>query len=287
MFKMCNSCDGAYSSLDVRFTKSCDNACPFCIERMTGISDTGMASVSEMIQATYDTGIKNVLILGGEPMLYPERLLGYILGIRHFVDTIYITTSIPFAMKEHSEVIKCILNNIDGLNVSIQSTDWRTNNKLMNASSDHNRLEILRELNKDYADKIRVNLNLTKDGIGTIGKLTVALEYLESIGCKHVKLNELQGADSQYVSYEDMVKGIFLKLKSPYAHGCQTRLKLPFFDMEIILKRSCFVVSKQKKAGAMDLLKALYKKFFHRRKNKFAVLYENAKIERRWLCSQN
>jgi len=254
---------------------------------MTGISDTGMASVSEMIQATYDTGIKNVLILGGEPMLYPERLLGYVLGIRHFVDTIYITTSIPFAMKEHSEVIKCILNNIDGLNVSVQATQWKLNNKLMHASSDHNRLEILRELNKDYADKIRVNLNLTKDGIGTISKLTTALFHLESIECKYVKLNELQGAYGQYVSFEGMTRGIFKSnLNSPYAYGCQTRLELPFFKMEIILKRSCFVVSKQKKAGFMDLLKALYKKFFHRRKNKFAVLYENAKIERRWLCSQ-
>ena len=135
MFKLCNSCDGAYSSLDVRFTKSCDNACPFCIERMTGIDNTGMASVDDMVAATKATGIRNVLILGGEPMLYPERLSGYVLGIRDTVDTIYVTTSLPRTMLDDSIDLRRILNNIDGLNVSIQSTDWRTNNDLMRAAS--------------------------------------------------------------------------------------------------------------------------------------------------------
>ena len=46
-----NSCDGYYKdSLDVRFTKMCDNNCPFCIEKggITGKS----TNVPAMIEAT-------------------------------------------------------------------------------------------------------------------------------------------------------------------------------------------------------------------------------------------
>lgn len=46
MFKFCNSCDGAYDSLDVRFTKACDNDCAFCIER-NGINSLGAKIISE------------------------------------------------------------------------------------------------------------------------------------------------------------------------------------------------------------------------------------------------
>jgi hypothetical protein len=219
-------------------------------------------------------------------MLYPERLLAYVLNIRSYVDSIYITTSVPVDMLTEQDVVADILAAIDGLNVSVQATQWQLNNKLMHASSKHNRLVILKRLIEAHADKIRVNLNLTKDGIGTELKLSNALHFLETIGCKHVKLNELQNADEQYVSYEEMLRGWGpkLNLRSPYAYGCQTKLDTPF-DMDVILKRSCFVTAKQNKASWMDLVKAVYKRIFHRSRHRFAVLYENAKIERSWLCS--
>lgn len=71
MFKFCNSCDGAYDSLDVRFTKACDNDCAFCIER-NGINSLGLTNVEKMIDSTIKSGINSVLILGGEP--FPKKI---------------------------------------------------------------------------------------------------------------------------------------------------------------------------------------------------------------------
>lgn len=43
-----NSCDGAFSSLDVRFTKRCDNNCEFCIEKL-GIDSLCFKLVPEKV----------------------------------------------------------------------------------------------------------------------------------------------------------------------------------------------------------------------------------------------
>lgn len=79
--KKINSCDGIYNdSLDVRFTKMCDNNCAFCIER-GGIDSFGKTNVKKLIKETIISGKKNILILGGEPLLNIEDTLEYVVGI--------------------------------------------------------------------------------------------------------------------------------------------------------------------------------------------------------------
>lgn len=93
--KKINSCDGIYNgSLDVRFTKACDNRCAFCIKRQ-GIDSLGKTDVSQLIKKTIVSDKKNTLILGGEPLLNIEDVLEYVKGIRNYVDNIYLTTSLP------------------------------------------------------------------------------------------------------------------------------------------------------------------------------------------------
>lgn len=55
-----NSCDGIYKdSLDVRFTRICDNRCPFCIER-NGIEGKE-TNVGRLIQSTIESEKKKFL----------------------------------------------------------------------------------------------------------------------------------------------------------------------------------------------------------------------------------
>jgi len=170
------------------------------------------------------------------------------------------------------------MENIDGLNVSIQDTHSEKNNKIMNASSNHNRLDILRELNQLYKDKIRVNLNLVKGGLDTRWDLVDALIRLEVLfDCAHVKINELQNSED-YISYEDIMGE---KLPSPFSHGCQTPIDINGINMKLTLKRSCYNVEKSRKASLSDVVKELLS--FNRKKyNKFGVMYENGLIRKGW-----
>lgn len=277
-----NSCDGAYTSLDVRFTKVCDNDCSFCIEK-TGIDSLGKPNVPTLIESTIKSQIRNVLVLGGEPFLYPNELYEYVSGIREHVDEIYITSSLPISFLKKKELCDDIINKIDGLNISIQNVDWVKNNEILRASSKTDRLSILQMLNISHSDKIRTSINLVKGGIDNREELMKTLKYLQGIGCKYVKINELQGSDL-YVSYEDIM---CVKMKSPYAFGCNKHITIDGVDMKLLLKRSCFITEDTKSASIMDVIKILISKFIYTKlfksKTIFRVLYENGSIKNKWL----
>jgi len=273
---MMNSCDGAYDSLDVRFTKDCDNRCPFCIER-DGLPDLGMAPLEELVKSTRDSGIKNVLVLGGEPALHLDKLADYVVAIRSFVDTVYVTTSLPNTFNTRPQAVDRLLEAVDGLNVSLQSSVSHENNDILHAVGRHNRIELLKKLNSKYAEKIRTSINLMRGGIDSREKLMKTLVDLQNIGCQHVKINELQHSD-MYVSFEDMMG---VKYEDPYSHACSTEITLDGISMKLLLKRSCFVVEHSRKASLIDLLKVIYK-MWYRPQNKFAVMYEDSSMKGGW-----
>jgi molybdenum cofactor biosynthesis enzyme MoaA len=275
MIQLINSCDKIYDSLDVRFTKNCDNNCDFCIEKK-GI-DAFNQNVNEMIDSTIKSGIKNVLIVGGEPFLYPEKLFKYISAIRGHVNSIYLTTSLPKTVFIKDEYVFNSINMLDGLNVSIQHYNWIENNNILNSSSKHNRINILKELLQNFSSKIRVSINLTKNGIDSKEKLLECLTLFKKIGVKNVKINEIQNNSEIYVSYEKIMN---IKLKNPYSNGCQTKDSI--FGLNITIKRSCFIVENSLSFNFKDLLKMIYKRFFYKSNNKFKVLYENGLITNKW-----
>jgi len=55
-------------------------------------------------------------------------------------------------------------------------------------------------------------------------------------------------------------------------------------DMNITLKRSCFLTEETLEASFYDFCKIIIKKFM-KRKNKFSVLYENGDIKGGWLSA--
>lgn len=288
MFKSkCNSCDGIYEdSADIRFTKICDNKCDFCIEK-NGISFdcSCKPNVKELIKSTIKSGKGDILILGGEPFLYPNELLEYIKGIKYAVNTIYITTSIPYTFKDEKyySTICEILEIIDGLNVSFQHFDSEVNNSILNASNKFNRIDAISKYTEKYANKMRISINLVKGYIDNYDSLFKFYETMNYIGVKHIKINELQHSEDLYVSYErDIIKS---KMKSAYSYGCQTEIIFDkFSNIKTTLKRSCFLVENSNKAYFVDLLKGLYIKILNiknlKLKTGHTVIYENGFVSK-------
>lgn len=281
-----NSCDGFYSdSLDVRFTKACDNKCSFCIER-NGFKDQGM-NVDEMIKSTVNSKKKNVLILGGEPFLYIHELEKYVDYIQWYKKEIYITTSLPKTIIENWDVFTRIITRITCLNISLQHYDYEENNKILNATSNHNRIDIIKKMCEDpyMALKCRVSINLVKGAIDNKEDLDKFISKMYNIGVRNIKINELQHCPDKYVSFED-IYGI--KMNQPYSHGCQTNIVIPKYkDMKVTVKRSCFIVEKSREASKSDLFKLLVKNI-SLKKNKYSqdVLYEDGTISKGWKSSK-
>lgn len=276
-----NSCDGYYKdSLDVRFTKVCDNNCPFCIEK-DGIVGK-QTNIPAMIQATKDSGKTTVLILGGEPFLLMKELKEYIDGIYLFVKEIYITTSLPITIQKDINLFCEIADMVTGINISFQHYDDAKNNEILHASRPYKRTELLKRLcDMGYANKFRISINLVKGGIDTVEKIESFLWVMENLGVKHVKINELQNTEDLYISFE---KAYGISLPSPYAHGCQHSLFLPGHSLSITLKRSCFCVNKDLKATIPDFCKAVLKCTTKKKDTccNQIVLYEDGTLSTGW-----
>lgn len=280
-----NYCDGTNPGhLDVRLTNLCDNACSFCIAA-DGMKHARTFDMEAMLESTKKVSPKSVSIIGGEPLLFLEKLNTFMERVREEVPTVeafYITTALPYTVVRQPELFKRMLDQVEVLNVSLQHYTNDVNNKLLNAKNKYNRIAILGELLADETnrERIRVHLNLARGGIDTVEDLTGALWTLREMGVTEVKVNELMNAPMEYVSFED-ITGI--TLPSPYAHGCST--KLDFFPgIDITLKRSCFVVEPSRRATPLDLLKVRTKIEFPDLTKPFdRVLYEDGELATHWL----
>lgn len=271
-----NTCDGYYNAMDVHFTFACDNNCDFCIDKMY-IKKGYKTNVEKMIKSVKKEKPDIMLILGGEPFCLPEKLYMFVKSIRKYVKELYITTTLPRVFIVNSELTYEIINIIDGLNISIQNLDWKENNKIMNATYKYNRIDMMKNIIQKYPSKIRVNLNLVKNGIDSKEKLNEILNYLNNIGTQKVKINELQHISENYVSYEKIMN---VKWSSAYAHGCQTFLK--YGNIEVLVKRACFVTEDINKATLKDIFKILLQIILFYKRKKYRVLWENGKITNNW-----
>lgn len=273
MFKTkINSCDGIYSdSLDVRFTKACDNMCGFCIERRG--ANSFESNLDKMIEATIASGKKEVLILGGEPFLNPFELHYYVSNIRDHVEKVFITTSLPKTLNVNSKVVKDTLDLIDGLNCSVHHYDYKKNNKLLIAKSKHDRISQLEKIVEYCGEKVRVQMNLVVGVIDTEEELKEFINKMYDIGVRNLKINELQNSTLHYVSYKAITGK---KMLAPYSHGCQTNDN--FRDMNLIIKRSCFLTEK----SILPTEDELEKLEVHTGP-KTTVLYENGKLSEGWI----
>ena len=276
-----NSCDGKHNdTLDVRFTKICDNDCEFCIDKydLNNQSD----DIKKLIETTLLLKKENIAILGGEPFLKVNNLIKYIKSIRNITKNIYITTSLPNTINLNDNNIKFILDNIDGLNISLQDINWERNNQILQATSKHNRIDLLKDLVLEYPEIIRVSINIMRNGIDTKSKLLKAINFLIDIGIKNIKINELvKVSGNLYISFEEIMN---IKLKSAYLFGCEIDVSSIFnTDMKIQLKRTCFKLKPKyiSKPSMLENWKFYIKKRFNLKSDRI-VLYENGEYYNGW-----
>lgn len=275
----CNTCDGIFDTVDIRFTKKCDNDCSFCIEKKSSVEalETNIDAIFETFKKT---GSKEVLILGGEPFLEIDKLFLLCKKLKQINTKIYITTSLPEIINKRWKIFYEIMKTVTGLNITVHHYDYIKNNKCFHASDNYNRLILTEKIIKNFPNKIRICLTLSKYYINSYYHLNNALKIMKILGAKKIKINELSHS-KEYISFEK-ITGI--KMKSPYAHGCYTKVfEKEFPGMNIELKRSCFITEETLTATFLDFIKVCLNKFFIKPlKNKFCVIYENGKKYNNW-----
>ena len=262
MIKFCNSCDKG-GDIELHFTNKCDNKCVYCTAQQTNVENSNGVPNADSILKSLNT-IKDpiqVAILGGEPCLYINELYDVVKRIKTETNKpVFISSSIPITCYNNKELFFKILDEVDNFNLSAQHYDNEIADKLRGTTSTYNRWEFYKEMSR-YSDKISVSFNIVKGFLDNKESICRCIREFASIGYKKFQLNEIAHNDKFYIGF-DKVFGV--RLKSAYSYGCMSTLDnnlLGINNVEVILRRACFLATNMVNVTASDTLKAFVKIF--------------------------
>lgn len=212
-----NPCNGIYGKcLDVKITNLCNGNCSFCIER-DGYRPESQ-SVDLLIAVTNDLkDYQKVLILGGEPFMYPY-LPEYLEGIKEKQE-IYITTN---GTMFHKWSLEKIAPYLTAINISIHHFSEAGNASIIGTLSDF--IDIFKAIKifKEFGVKVRINTNLIKGGIDSSSDAQMMISAAKNLGADEIRFAELQHAAKLYTPAQPIMQLMFPDLpEEPFVSGCE------------------------------------------------------------------
>ena len=281
-----NTCDQICSELQVHFTKSCPNKCPFCIDATNrGLENKAtiphIGAIYKRI-LKYKDNIESVCISGGEPMLYMSDLLALIMLLKENTNLkVYVITAVPENCYKYKNLFKLILERCDGMAISPQHYNEEIADQMRGHKSTFDRQAFYAEM--PYKEKVTMNINMVKPYLCEKDEILKCIEHYNKMGFKDIKLVELFNMEKMYVSFEETFD---VKLKSQFGHGCNTESDItPWissYEGKFTLTPTRFLVNKLLHANLSDMFKAATRKLFEK-KYYFGVVYEDGSIHPYWI----
>ena len=281
-----NACDQIGNELQIHFTKSCPNKCPFCIDATNKGLDAGyiVPNVDKIYEKVmvYKDNIDSICISGGEPMLFMKHLIILIRMVKNNSNLkVYVISSIPETCYNNQDLFNEIMELIDGLAISPQHYKEEIADQMRGHKSNFDRQAFYAAM--PHKEKITMNINMVKPYLYAKDEIIACVKHYNDLGFKDIKLVELFNMEEMYVNFE---KTFGVKLKSPFAHGCKTEFDItpwiPSYEGKFTLKRTCFLVNKLLHANMSDMFKAATRKLFEK-PYYFGVVYEDGSIHPYWI----
>ena len=171
--------------LSVVATNKCNRACPYCINSET--DHTLQLSVAKMRRTVKDAvekyGIKEAIILGGEPTLHPD-ICELITGLYDAgIQKVRLTTN-GIALTDQL-LIDMIRFGLYGLNISYHNEDFIS----------RERLKEIYDIAHDNGIKVRVNTNIWRGNHDSLDSFMLFYETLKG-ACDEVRVSNIIPKDS-------------------------------------------------------------------------------------------
>lgn len=188
--------------LSIVLTDYCNSNCSFCIGDLVhnkSILDFDIMK-DKVIFAVEKMGVKDVLLLGGEPTMYLKLIptINYLRSLN--LEKIVITTNGIVFAQNHSLLISACNAGLTNINLSYMSTNDEKQNKY--TTCDNNKrslnfddLNAIYDITKKYGVKLRINNNIF---LGNNDDLNSILDFYYTISdtCDSVKFSPLLKVDS-------------------------------------------------------------------------------------------
>ena len=262
-----NSCvDCKNNGVNIKITNKCNCNCEFCIEK--GGLVTEEKPVDTLIAATNLLDYDNVLVLGGEPLMY-EHLEEYLKGIKN--KKIYLTTNGTLLTDEMAEMLSKYLTAI---NISMHHYTEEENQRIYKneAYTFANIMSAIKVFKRNNIP-VRINANLVKGVLDTKAAVTKMIYFAQFMGASSIRLAELQNCEDLWVDSSELFTDL---PENPYVDGCE-KVVYTDGDFKATVKMTC---------GFVNMLKEIPNDPT-RKQTERKVIYPDGKILNGWYNIRN
>lgn len=210
-----NFCGGNFQDwLEVMLTPRCNGKCSWCVEKK-GWHPKEKANWWFVYRAIRALKRKNVILLGGEPTLYPDiDNLIYYLAVDDY--NVYITTN---GSKINDDFI-WENKYLKGINISIHSDSLEKNKEITGIDLNYDTLMKAIDTCQTYDIHVRFNCNLIKAHIDSEEKINDYIKFAKGMGAKSVRFAELKDDLGNFVDLYKIYGSRFDLNNDPFIMGC-------------------------------------------------------------------
>lgn len=175
--------------LSIVATNSCQCNCPYCINSLTDktLQMPFEKAKKNILKAIKELGVKEAVILGGEPTLYKDLFLLINLLKESGLRRVGLTTN-GIRLKETDFLIGLIHTGIDFINISYHNEDFITFDELYDIYK-------FFKSEKYSWQKIRINTNIWKDNHDNLESLDYFIDQI-SLCCDEIRVSNIIHKDS-------------------------------------------------------------------------------------------
>jgi len=226
-----NFCGGNFKDwLEVYLTSECNGCCPWCVD--VGGIRVKDSTAEKITREAIFYGAKNIILLGGEPTLYPE--LKYVIDeLNSFNRNVYLTTNGSLLTPEFIKN----LENLTGINISIHHYDLRKNQEITGIDLDFNNLKESISLLKNNKTIIRLNCNCIAGYIDSKQETLSYIDFAKELCVDAIRFAELKGDKKSFVNLATIFENEFGLNNDPYSLGCNFITKIN--GMTVYFRQMC------------------------------------------------
>jgi len=265
-----NFCGGSFQDwLEVNLIDKCNGKCSWCVER-DGYHPKRHATWQEMALTIRRHGAKNVMLLGGEPTLYPMLRVLIINLAECGGHKVWLTTNGSMLTKSF---VRKNLEGLAGINISIHHTDLALNRDITGISLNYDTLlNSIYELHK-LGIPTRLNCNCIKGYIDDEEDMLNYIRFARNIGARNVRFAELKIDENNFVDLTKIYGDRFGLNNDPFTYGCVINTVID--EMPVNFRQMCGLQTSKR-------IKPVNPKQYSK-----AVLYYDGIIYNGWQTTRN
>lgn len=227
-----NFCGGNFQDwLEVNLLPECNATCSWCIERM-GYHPSFRASWEEIANVAIGTGKTNIILLGGEPTLYPD-LSRVIKKLREAGRSVWLTTN---GSRICNTFVFEKLQGLTGVNISIHHYEMESNREITGLLLSEERLKGGISTIHSLGGTVRLNCNSIRGYIDSEKEIHNYIAFAKRVGADNIRFAELKISED-FVNLTKVLKSKYGLNNNPFFHGCHQDAVID--GMQINFRQMC------------------------------------------------